>query len=114
MGCERCDAFDAEVAIPTPGVLRSVAERVRAAVDDGTLSYNSFESSRELIGQPSFMELDLSGALPDVVRYHFDCKGCGNCYGFFVETYHGSGGKWFRTGNLPPNYAVKGRRASPR
>lgn len=111
MGCERCDAFDTEVAIPTPRVLRSVGEKVREAVHDGTLSYNSFESSRELIGQPSFMELDLSGVLPDVLRYHFDCKRCGNCYGLFVETYHGSGGKWFRTGNLPSNSAFKGRRA---
>jgi hypothetical protein len=37
MGCERCDAFDAEVAIPTPGVLRSVAEKVRLAVHDGNI-----------------------------------------------------------------------------
>jgi hypothetical protein len=111
MGCERCGAFDAEVAIQTPEVFRSVAEKVRKAVSEGTLSYNSFESSRELIGQPSFMELDLSSALPDVLRYHFDCKRCGNCYGLFVETYHGSGGKWFRTGKLPSNNAFKGRGA---
>jgi hypothetical protein len=111
MGCERCDVFDAEVAIPTPGVLRSVAEKVRLAVYDGTLSYNSFESSRWLIGQASFMELDLSSALPDVLQYHFDCKHCGNCYGLFVETYHGSGGKWFRTGNVPTDTAFNGRGA---
>ena len=111
MGCERCDAFDTEVAIPTPRVLRNVAQKIREAVLGGVLSYNSFESSRELIGQPSFMDLDLSGSLPDVLRHHFDCKRCGNCYGLFVETYHGSGGKWFCTGNLPSNNAFKGRRA---
>ncbi len=110
MGCERCDPFDTEVAIPTPGVLRSVAEKIRESVRSCTLSYNSFESSRELIGQPSFLDLDLSGTLPDVLRYHFECKHCGNCYGLFVETYHGSGGKWFRTGNLPPNNVLNRRR----
>src|SRR5262245_24745844 len=110
MGCERCAAFDTEVPIPTPGVFRSVAQKIREAVLGGILSYNSFESSRELMGQPSFMELDTSGPLPDVLGYHFDCLQCGNCYGLFVETYHGSGGKWFRTGNLPPDARKRMRR----
>lgn len=103
MGCERCDAFDTEVAIPTPEVLRTVVQKVREAVQNGTLSYSSFESSRELIGQQSFMELDMAGPFPDVIRYHFGCQRCGNCYGLFVETYHGSGGKWFCLGKLPSN-----------
>lgn len=105
MGCDRCAAFDAEVIITTPGGLRDVVARVRSAVDAGTLSYNSFESSRELVGQPSFMDLDGSSALPDVLRYHFDCQRCGNCYGLFVATFHGSGGKWARTGRLPASDA---------
>jgi hypothetical protein len=108
MGCERCDAFDVELAIPTPAMLRSVAEKARDAVRNGTLSYNSFESSRELIGQQSFMDLELSTSLPDVLRYHFDCKHCGNCYALFVETYHGAGGKWFRTGSVPSTRAPNG------
>ncbi len=99
--CTVCDAFDTKIEIRSPGQLESVCVKVKAAVADGTLVYNSFESDRELIGQQSFMELDPAGPFPDVLRYHFHCKRCGNCYGLFVETYHGAGGTWSLVGNLP-------------
>jgi hypothetical protein len=103
MGCERCDQFDTTVAIHSPGQLRRICETVRAAVSGAVLHYNSFESSRELIGQENFMALDFQGPLADVMRYHFECTACGNCYGLFVETYHGSGGKWTTLGNASSN-----------
>jgi hypothetical protein len=111
MGCERCDPFDAEVPIGTRAVLRSVAERVRQAIRTGTLCYNSFESSRESIGQRPFLDLDLAGVLPDVLRYHFDCENCGNCYGLFVETFDGTRGRWFLTGRSPANKTARKTRS---
>ena len=103
MTCDSCDQYNTEVLIYSPGQLIRISSMIRAGVEEGTLRYNNFESDRELIGQPSFMDLDLSGTLPDVMRYHFHCPHCGNCYGLFVETYHGSGGKWSLIGNLPSN-----------
>ncbi len=107
MQCSNCGPFDTEIAIGSPSQLRRIATNVREAVASGVLKYNSFESSRELVGQASFLELDLTKALPDVIRYHFDCPICGKCYGLFVETYHGSGGTWSCTGQLPPNSSFK-------
>ena len=107
MSCSNCDQFNTEVLIQSPGQFASVGEKIRAAVTEGTLCYNSFESDRELIGQPSFMAVEFAGPLPDVVRYHFHCPVCGNCYGLFVEACHGSGGAWSLLGNLPSNIAVK-------
>jgi hypothetical protein len=112
MTCTYCDQFNTEVPIQSPAQLARVAVKIHAAVSEGILRYDSFESDRELIGQPSFMALELSGPLPDVMRYHFHCPACGNCYGLFVETYHGSGGKWSLLGNLPSNISVE-RDASP-
>jgi hypothetical protein len=103
MGCERCDMYDTEVVIGSPGQLRSVVAKIRDAVKVGALKYNSFESDREIIGQPSFLELNLNEPLPDVLKYHFECHLCGNCYCMAVEKYHGSGGKWFCSGTLPSN-----------
>ena len=100
MGCAKCDEFDVEIPIQSFSLFLRIANKVRAAVARGTLSYNSFESSRELVGQPSFLELDLGGPLPDVMRYHFHCPSCGTCFGLFVEAYHGSGGKWSRLGKI--------------
>jgi len=94
MSCSACDQYDTEVLIRWPGQLARVIEKIRIAVSDGVLHYNAFESDRELVGQPSLMELDLSGPIPDVMRYRFQCPLCGSCYGLFVETYHGAGGKW--------------------
>ena len=105
--CKNCDQFNTEVQIHSPGQFVRVAEKIRAAVTAATLVYNSFESDRELIGQPSFLSLELSGPLPDVMRYHFHCPICGNCFGLFVEAYHGSGGKWSLLGNLPSNTTLK-------
>ena len=107
MQCSNCEPFDTEIAIGLPGQLLRIIASVREAVAAGVLSYNSFESSRELIDQTSFLDLDLGKALPDVLRYHFDCPSCGKCYGLFVETYHGSGGTWSCTGQLPPNNSFK-------
>ena len=112
MTCTNCDQFNTEVRIQSPGQLARVATKIHAAVSEGILRYNSFESDRELIGQPSFMTLEVSGAFPDVMRYHFHCPVCGNCYGLFVEAYHGSGGKWSLLGKLPSNISVE-RDASP-
>jgi len=103
MGCGSCDPYDTEVLIHSPGHLARIGEKIRAAVNDGVLCYNSFESDRELIHQPSFLTLDFSGVLPDAMRYHFHCPSCGNCYSLSVEVYHGRGGKWGCVGNLPPS-----------
>jgi len=107
MLCSSCDQFNTEIAIRSPPQLSRVAMSVRQAVAAGVLRYNSFESDRELTEQRLFLELDLQGALPDVLRYQFDCPTCGRCYGLFVETYHGSGGRWSCTGQLPPNNSFK-------
>ena len=94
MSCDTCDPYDTEVAIRSPGELARVATKIRDAIAEGALSYNAFESDRELVGQPSFSELSLSGSIPDVLRYHFECLRCGTCFGLFVEAYHGGGGTW--------------------
>ncbi len=107
MHCSNCHHFNTEIAICSPSQLVRVAENVQEAVAAGILNYNSYESDRELLGQPSFLDLDLHKRFPDVLRYHFDCAICGRCYGMFVETYHGSGGTWSCTGQLPPNNSFK-------
>lgn len=106
MACANCDQFNTEVLIHSAGQFIRIAEKIRAAVSGGILVFNSFESDRELIGQPSFLGLELSAPFPDVMRYHFHCSVCGSCYGLFVEVYHGSGGKWSLLGDLPSNIAV--------
>ena len=92
--CELCDEFDTEIQIHGPEQLRRIMKKILEAMNDKKLSYNSFESDRALIGQTSFLQLDISSSLPDVIRYYFDCEKCGNVFGLLVETYHGQGGKW--------------------
>ena len=69
MACANCDHFNTEGQRYYPGQFGCIAEKVRAAVAAGTLLYNSFESDRELIGQPAYLVLDLSVPFPDVMRY---------------------------------------------
>ena len=92
--CQACDAFDSEVAIHGPQQLRRLVQKVRGAIDAGTLSCNDFESGRALIGQPSFDALDLDTTIPDVMRYYFECESCDAVFGLIVEAFHGSGGMW--------------------
>jgi len=77
MGCNNCDQFDTEIVIHGPEQLLAVCRKILTAVKANTLRYSSFESDRELIGQPSFLILDLSAPLPDMIRYHFYCSRCG-------------------------------------
>lgn len=92
--CEACDTFDVEVPIHGPQQLRALVEKIRAAVQTGTLRCNEFESSRALIDQPPFSELDLDPTIPDVIRYYFECSSCDSVFGLLVEAFHGQGGKW--------------------
>jgi hypothetical protein len=94
MTCASCDQFDVEINIQSPAHFVRISGKIRNAIADGILVYNSFESDRELFGQPSFLTLEQKGPFPDVMRYHFSCPICRDCYGLFVETYHGSGGTW--------------------
>ena len=91
-----CDEYDIEISIDGPDQLKRLVAKLRAAVDSGVLRCNDFESSRALIGQVPFADLDLARQSPDVIRYYFDCADCGAPFGLFVETFHGSGGKWSR------------------
>jgi hypothetical protein len=107
MTCQSCDQFDTNVPIRSPGEFARIAGKVRAAVSEGSLVYNSLESDRELIGQPSFQNLDLLAPLPDAMRYHFNCAVCGKAFGLEVETYHGRGGQWSTLGNRDTGSVAK-------
>ena len=92
--CELCNEFDTDIQIHGPEQLRRIMKKLLDAVNNKQLLYNSFESDRALIDQISFLQLDISSSLPDVIRYYFNCEKCGNVFGLFVETYHGQGGTW--------------------
>ena len=94
--CNACDTFDVEVEIHGPQQLRGIVVKIQAAVEAGILQSNEFESSRALIGQPAFSDLDLDTTIPDVMRYYFECSSCGSVFGLLVETFHGQGGTWSR------------------
>lgn len=86
MSCTACGEFDTNIVISSPGQFRRIAGKVRDAVASGVLRYNTFESDRELIGHPSFVELDLSaGQIPDVMRDYFECPHCRESYTLFIE-----------------------------
>jgi 5-methylcytosine-specific restriction endonuclease McrA len=92
--CEACDTFDTQVAIDGPRQLQRIVAKVWAAVADGVLRCNEFESSRALIGQKPFSELNLDQSIPDVLCYYFECTSCGSVFGLEAEAFHGQGGRW--------------------
>lgn len=94
--CVNCDEFDIELEIHGPVQLKRILSKLRAAIEDNKLIYNSFESDRGCIGQKPFTEIKIEGPLPDIMLYYFDCTSCGAVFGLEVETYHGQGGKWSR------------------
>lgn len=98
--CSICDEFDIEIQIHGPEQLQRLMNKVKDAIANKKLSYNSFESDRALIGQASFLKLDIDESLPDVIRYYFDCENCRNVFALIVETYHGQGGTWCRLGSI--------------
>lgn len=94
MTCKTCEPFEATIELQSPTHLARVMEQVQAAVEAKVLCYESFESDRELVSQPSFMALVPEGPWPDVMSYHFTCMACSRPFILTAETYHGSGGSW--------------------
>ena len=92
--CQTCDTFDTTVRIHGPRQLRTIIEKIRNAVATEILICNDFESSRALIGQPPFSELNLERTIPDIIRYYFECQSCGAMFKLMVEAFHGQGGQW--------------------
>lgn len=87
MRCNSGGPFLAEIVIRRPSMLKSLVERVRAAVADDVIEYEAFEPDLELAGQPSIQALYRVGPWPDAMLYHFALS---------LETYHGAGGSWSR------------------
>jgi hypothetical protein len=102
MSCPSCEEFDTAIELHSPAQLARVIEKVRASVEAQQLRYDSFESDRELIGQPTFAAVPANGPWPDVMRYHFTCCSCRAPYLLEAETYHGAGGAW-RPSSPPPS-----------
>ncbi len=94
MTCRNCEPFEAAIELQSPTQLARVMGQVRTAVEANVICYESFESDRELVGQPSFMTVVPEGPWPDVMRYHFTCQACRWPFILTAETYHGSGGLW--------------------
>jgi len=105
--CEICEKFNTDIEVHSPGQLSRIIEKVQAAVLNEELSYNSFESDREIFGQPPFMSIKPAGVYPDIMRYHFVCPNCEDTFSLFVETYHGAGGRWWCSSGTPSNTSLK-------
>ena len=96
MSCSSCDQFDTTVELRSPGQLARVMLKIRAAIEQQVLHYESFESDRELIGQAPFPLVPAKGPWPDIMRYHFSCSSCRASFLLEAETYRGAGGSWRR------------------
>lgn len=103
MSCAACGTFQLAVDIHSPSLLDRVVADIRSATEHGLLKYEAFESDRELVGQPSFLQLRANEPWPDVMRYHFSCPQCGVTFLLEAETYHGTGGAWRKTSQQPSN-----------
>ena len=97
--CSACHAFKMGIQIHSPNDLTAICSKIHAAITDGTLIYNAFESDRELNGQASFLSFNPNGPFPYFFRHHFHCSSCGNCFSLFAETFPDSGAKWLFLGN---------------
>jgi len=96
MICHQCETYDVELKIAGPRQLSRILKKIQKAVVRQELSYNSFESSRALIGQDEFMNLSTEAPFPDVFVYYFDCLSCGSVFELSGETCHGQGASWKR------------------
>lgn len=98
--CSNCEQIGEETKINLPSDLQNVLKGLNQLIDENKIVENSFESSRALIGQPPFSEINPEGTYPDVMIYYFDCQKCKNVFELSVETYHGEGGSIKIVGNL--------------
>lgn len=94
--CELCDTFDTEIEIRFPSELARILGKLKTAVSNGRLKYNSVASSLVAIAQPDFTALEATGPYPDTLHYYFECPKCACMFELTAETYHGSGGRWKR------------------
>ncbi|MHC4215406.1 MAG: hypothetical protein ACYSWP_18750 [Planctomycetota bacterium] len=94
--CSTCDEYDVDVEIHGPAQLRQMVYKIKVAVRSQVLQADDDRSRREISNQSLFLDLDLSGTLPDVIRYHFQCTDCECPFILHCDPFHGSGGKWCR------------------
>ncbi len=87
--CATCESLMDSIRIDSPGRLQEVASSLLPYLRQGTLEQVTDDASLDDIAQ---------GQWGDVVELSFRCTTCRNRYELVVETYHGSGGAWRRTG----------------
>lgn len=90
-GCEKCEPWNTERPIRTPGEFITLIAQVSEAVKSGLLVVRA---SKDWVGDGSFADLVASATWPDLVSHAFACSVCGQEFELSVEIYHGSGGAW--------------------
>ena len=93
MTCEECRALQTH-EFRSPDDLLHALQVAAAEVDRGVLA----RIQREALTVPEQEALEsafVSEALPDTVRYRFQCNVCGDRFELYADTYHGRGG-WTR------------------
>jgi hypothetical protein len=93
--CKECDIVAQTREIRTPDDLRDLVQIIKSALDLKILIEDLYWPSEQLRPvQPPFSTLSQEGPWPDDIEYYFACKHCKRRFHLFVDTYHGSGGKW--------------------
>jgi hypothetical protein len=94
MSCDECRDLNAH-EFRSPDDLLNAVQVAAAEVDRGVLRRVDVAD----LTAPEQEALDSvfsTHALPDVVRYRFECSVCGDRFELFADTHHGKGG-WTRS-----------------
>jgi hypothetical protein len=107
--CSTFDEYDVDVEIHGPAQLRQIVDKIKVAVRSQKLQADDDRSRREISDQSLFLDLDLSEALPDAIRYYFQCTDCERPFMLHCDPFHGSGGKWYRARSVTTAWNASGK-----
>jgi hypothetical protein len=100
MGCPACSEYAKTRKISLPDDLREAIDFAAKGVASGNLRETSFTRAG-YEGNTPFDELAAGGPWDDGLEYHFACTACGQEFVLHAETYHGRGGAWCKSEDVP-------------
>lgn len=93
MACDECRELNTHT-FRSPADLLHALQVAAAEVDRGALRRLNIED-RDIPEQQAFDSFLAASALPETIKYQFQCAVCGDRFALFADTHDGGGG-WTR------------------
>lgn len=94
--CKICRKLNKRKDIITPKHLKKIFKKIKELIENDVFIEINPDTGNIILKETTIdhIKKEIQGSWGDIIDYYFNCKYCNQKYHLYIDTYHGSGGKW--------------------